>query len=198
MVKHPAPATELPYLHGALTNPDADKPRAPERCVAITRQALDVIRQEVMSTAGDGLETGGILLGHDGTSGSVPTILIAGDPGPRAIRQTHRFSRDRVHAQALADRAWTQHHAQWIGDWHTHPGRQPVPSDFDMSSYARQLADPDLGFTEFITLIVATRQAEPARLAAWVVDAAGAVVATLQVIDQPTHPARRDTEQEPR
>jgi integrative and conjugative element protein (TIGR02256 family) len=189
VVKHSAPATELPYLHDVLTGPKADAPRARQRLVAIKTRALDVIRQEVTATAGDGLETGGILLGHEGTSGSVPTILVAGDPGPRAIRQTHRFSRDRVHAQALADRAWSQHQAQWIGDWHTHPGGLAVPSDFDMSSYARQLADPDLDFTEFITLIVATRRAEPARLAAWVIDSAGAVLATLQVIDQPTHPS---------
>ncbi|TKJ30281.1 Mov34/MPN/PAD-1 family protein [Blastococcus sp. CCUG 61487] len=172
-----------------MTGPKVDAPRARQRLVAITTQALDVIRREVKAAAGDGLETGGILLGHEGTSGSIPTILVAGDPGPRAVRRTHRFSRDRVHAQAFADRAWIQHQAQWIGDWHTHPGGQAVPSNFDMSSYARQLADPDLDFTEFITLIVATRQAEPARLAAWVIDSGGAVFATLQIIDQPTNPS---------
>lgn len=119
--------------------------------VEITTAALDTIRNEV-HLGGTDLETGGILLGHEHATGCC--IIVAGGPGPNAIRTPLSFSRDLTYAQALADAAWDEHRAVWLGEWHTHPAVPPVPSDTDMASYDTHLADPELGFARFISVII--------------------------------------------
>lgn len=119
--------------------------------VEITNAALDTIRNEV-HRGGTDLETGGILLGHEHATGY--RIIVAGGPGPNAIRIPLSCSRDLTYTQALADAAWDEHRAVWLGEWHTHPAVPPVPSGTDMASYAAHLADPELGFARIISVIV--------------------------------------------
>jgi integrative and conjugative element protein (TIGR02256 family) len=149
--------------------------------VTITRWALEVIQTEALASK-DGLETGGILLGRDDEDGGM-VVLIAGTPGPNAVRLPDRFLRDRQHAQALADQAWKSHGAQWIGEWHTHLNGQPVPSDIDLASYSRHLSDPELHFTRVASLIVATTDRHGPVLVPWVVTAHRADAVPLHVID---------------
>ena len=101
----------------------------------------------------DGNETGGILLGHlhDGAA----EIRTAGGPGPVAVRQPTFFLRDLDHARRLAGEAFARDGSVWIGEWHTHPTAAPVPSDRDLHTYARLLADPDLGFESLVAIIIA-------------------------------------------
>lgn len=120
--------------------------------VLLARSALDTIRCEA-NAATDGNETGGILLGYDHSADGME-IRHAGGPGPRAIRASHRFTRDTHHAQQLADKAWSQDRSIWLGEWHTHPNGEPQPSDLDLSSYLAMLDDPDLSFHAFLAVIV--------------------------------------------
>lgn len=120
--------------------------------IEIGPEALAAITEQVR-IGGTELETGGILLGHNHPDRC--TILVAGDPGPNAVRRPRAFSRDRDHAEALADAAWDEHKATWVGEWHTHPEGLAMPSDIDLNAYFGHLRDPDLGFDYFISLIIA-------------------------------------------
>lgn len=151
----------------------------PVRTVTIEASALDTIRAEVISSSPH-LETGGILLGHPATLETNLHITVAGEPGPHAIHEPRRFSRDPVHAQALADRTWAAHGAVWIGEWHTHPKTTLVPSVIDLRSYLTHLDDPDLEFEEFLSLIVAGTDVGPG-VAAWIVTHAHLVEAQLEL-----------------
>ena len=149
--------------------------------IEMRAEALATITEHVR-IGGTVLETGGILLGHNYEDRCA--VLVAGDPGPNAIRDRRAFSRDRGHAERLADAAWTDYRADWIGEWHSHPQGPATPSDIDLASYLDHLNDPDLGFDYFISLIVALRQSEehaladqpqtarvPAIMTAWVIRA---------------------------
>lgn len=125
----------------------------PERfTIEIGPEALAAIVEQVR-IGGTEFETGGILLGHNHPDRC--KILVAGDPGPNAVRRRRAFSRDRAYAEILADAAWDEHKATWVGEWHTHPEGLATPSDIDLSSYLGHLNDPDLGFDYFISLIIA-------------------------------------------
>lgn len=152
------------------------------RTVTIETAALDTIRAEVASSSPH-LETGGILLGHPATDSAPLHVLVAGEPGPHAVHQPRRFSRDPVHAQALAERAFNDHGAVWIGEWHTHPATGLHPSDLDLFSYLSHLADPELEFMEFLSLIVAGTHGGPS-VAAWVVTQTHLIEARLGLGNQ--------------
>jgi len=133
--------------------------------VRISTRAIDEIIKETLA-ANDGLETGGILLGHD----ALPTIVVtaAGGPGPEAVRGPRFFHRDLNHASALAEKAWSVDKSQWVGEWHTHPNGSLEPSPLDATSYLKHVADPDLNFTTFLSVIAIVRD-DDVLLAAWAI-----------------------------
>lgn len=151
----------------------------PHVVVTLIQPALDTIRAESLRRT-DETETGGILLGHTKTPEAI-SVLVAGAPGPNAIHERARFLRDLHHAQGLADKAWRDHQAQWIGEWHTHPHGSPQPSEVDLAAYLQHLKDRDLGFTQFLSLIVALPRKGPPLLAAWIVTPQAATPATLSM-----------------
>ncbi|MEV4409783.1 Mov34/MPN/PAD-1 family protein [Actinoplanes sp. NPDC049598] len=137
----------------------------PIRQVHLTPAAHAVIGRECRRSE-DGDETGGILLGH--VHDAVAEIRVAGDPGPGAVRQPDFFLRDLGHAQQLAHDAFTRDGSIWIGEWHTHLAAAPVPSERDLATYARLLADPELGFEAIVSIIaVANPQWDRPAAYAW-------------------------------
>lgn len=128
-----------------------------------------------------GIETGGILLGHD--DGATMTVTVAGGPGTEALRAARRFKRDQAHAQRLADDTYEVDGSVWIGEWHTHP-RGPVdPSDVDLNTYFSHIADESLGFERFLSLIVlpcSKHGWEHVTIVAWVVDRAAVELAEVR------------------
>lgn len=139
----PTPA-RLPHLQGGMTT-------ASNLTIEVAANALNTIADEAKRSS-DGLETGGILLGHD-TPRRI-SIRQAGGPGPNAQRGPRTFLRDRDHAQQLADAAWQEDSSQWIGEWHTHPSTDLIPSYLDLNSYLRHLRDPELHLDRFLAVIV--------------------------------------------
>lgn len=118
----------------------------------------------------DGRETGGILIGVD--DGKFAEIRCAGGPGPKAIRRPHFLSRDSAFAQQLVDEEWLREGSNWIGEWHTHNFGRPLPSSLDCSTYQTLIAEPDLGFNRFFSLIVRgnSNLQNSFNIALWVVD----------------------------
>lgn len=159
-----------------LADATTGMPNVRQRVIHIHRAALDLIGQVARESC-DGLETGGILLGHD--LGEFIEVTVAGAPGPAAIRQPTRFRRDLAHAQRLSDDAYETDGSVWLGEWHTHPTNLAIPSELDHRSYAEMLADPELGFTQFLCLIVTPGQDAwgTPLLWPWVVHAGGVMCA---------------------
>ncbi|MGY1810640.1 Mov34/MPN/PAD-1 family protein [Blastococcus sp. SYSU D00669] len=161
--------------------------------VLMTRPALRALVGFAAESA-DGRETGGIVLGRDGGLGGDLHVRHCGDAGAGAARHERRFSRDVVHAQALADAAAATDGSEWIGEWHTHLVDLPAPSATDLWTYRQLLDDPDTGLTRLLSLIVLpdadTGWQRPA-LFAW--SFTGSVLRQLPIdIDPPCAPVRKD------
>jgi integrative and conjugative element protein (TIGR02256 family) len=143
--------------------------------VVVVPEAVRRIR-ELAAASEDGCETGGILLGRGPDAENVITVERAGDPGPGAERRPDFFLRDLAHARGLADAAWQESDAVWVGEWHTHPTGPAAPSPRDLVTYAALLTDPDLSFGVFVSVIVIP---DPdwgsSRLLTWVLGSAPAV-----------------------
>jgi integrative and conjugative element protein (TIGR02256 family) len=124
---------------------------APEiRILAATRDRICELAVE----SRDGFETGGILLGRGSEADGAIVVERAGDAGPKAERRPDYFLRDLAHAQWLADEAWADDQAVWVGEWHTHPTGILTPSPRDLVTYAGLLTDPELAFNVFVSIIV--------------------------------------------
>lgn len=126
------------------------------RNVQIAECAIRTITREV-DAASDGRETGGILLGYVNADATAD-VRYAGDPGPAAVRTQTFFLRDRAHAQRLADTAFATDGSIWIGEWHTHPSTEPVPSRTDIDTYHNLLADQELHFAVIVSIIIGPLQ----------------------------------------
>jgi integrative and conjugative element protein (TIGR02256 family) len=160
VVAHPATARELSNVRHI--NNGAGPP-----AVRITHAAVHAIAREALRSR-DGLETGGILLGTD-THGNILISRAAG-PGPQAHRTPHSFLRDLAHAQQFAAAAWNEDRSQWIGEWHTHPSSDLMPSELDLRSYLRHLHDPELHLDRFLAIIVGLTPDAGINTAVWLVE----------------------------
>lgn len=127
----------------------------PVTTVHLTSPAAHVITTE-LRTADHITETGGILLGHHVQD--TVTVHHAGTPGAAAVRTPTYFLRDLRHAQALADKVFAADGSVWVGEWHTHPTSQPIPSTRDAATYQQLLDDPELGFHSVIAVILARHE----------------------------------------
>lgn len=126
-----------------------------------------------------GLETGGILLGHQHTDGHL-AVTVAGDPGPRAQRTRRSFRRDPDHARAIARDGYARDRSVWIGDWHTHPDGPAHPSRTDLRAYVDIVRDPDETFDAFLSIIVVPDESRPL-LYAWLITARTAMPAGIWI-----------------
>jgi integrative and conjugative element protein (TIGR02256 family) len=139
--------------------------------VRVTAAATETIAREAAASA-DGRETGGILLGFDASDLGELLVLEAGDAGPKAERRPDFFRRDLEHARRLADEAYRRTTARWVGEWHTHPRGRLKPSRVDLRTYRGFLADDELHFPLFLSLIVGPAEdgwARP-RATAWLIE----------------------------
>lgn len=102
----------------------------------------------------DGRETGGILFGRGPDPEGLLVVDQAGDPGPNARREPGFFLRDLRHAQRLADAAWQERRAIWVGEWHTHLHGDPQPSGRDLTTYSGLLSAAELAFVVLVSVIV--------------------------------------------
>lgn len=112
-------------------------------------------------------------------------ISRAGGPGPRAYRGTHVFLRDLAYARQLADVAWREEGAQWLGEWHTHPSGDLTPSELDLRSYLRHLHDAELRLDRFVAVIVGLATDSGVTAATWLVERKHVRLVPLSVTTPP-------------
>jgi integrative and conjugative element protein (TIGR02256 family) len=139
--------------------------------VRLAHDAVATIAREA-ATSSDGCETGGILLGFDADELGDMLVMEAGGPGPGAERRSDFFRRDLGHAQRLAEEAYAQTTARWLGEWHTHPHGALSPSRLDLRTYRGFLRDPELHFETFLAVIIGPHDGrwENPRAAAWLIE----------------------------
>ncbi len=140
--------------------------------------------KEMAGESKDGRETGGILLGRGPDEIGIVHVERAGDPGPKARREPRLFLRHLERAQELADAAWAESKAIWVGEWHTHVHGDPRPSPSDLATYAGHLAAAELEFEVFVSIIAVPdheRGWEDPVLAPWL----------LEISEIPVEAARR-------
>ncbi|WP_170855214.1 Mov34/MPN/PAD-1 family protein [Methylobacterium sp. 275MFSha3.1] len=120
-----------------------------------------------------GLEAGGIFIG----SYRGPHIEIGSctTPLPRDVRKPTLFDRSDPGHHAAALEAWKESSGTdtYVGEWHTHPVDDPVPSDLDLRTWRtimRRVSDP------LIFLIAGRRSI-------WCGRGRGGELAALTVID---------------
>lgn len=162
--------------------------------VTLMPAAVDSIKTYATASC-DGLESGGLLLGHLYNDRVV--VNYAGGPGPGAVRESTRFVRDLAFAQELAQAAWKLDRSIWIGEWHTHPKCSAAPSDIDMQTYAKHLNDPDLTLPTFLSLIViAAPDWDRPGMLAWTVLSAGDIATAIVTAIEIDHVAGTASEHE--
>jgi integrative and conjugative element protein (TIGR02256 family) len=82
-------------------------------------------------------ESGGILMGY--RRGNHLHIVAATTPQPDDHRMRFHFSRRDLNHQKVAIRQWdiSGNIMDYIGEWHTHPESDPMPSALDMSEWKK-------------------------------------------------------------
>lgn len=102
------------------------------REVHYTKQALEMFQSEIEMF--EGLETGGVLLGH--IEDDVLIIDKASNGGPNAVHEEFYFRADPNYVDMFIDMkiANSDGKLRYLGEWHTHPQINPTPSDLDLNS----------------------------------------------------------------
>ncbi|MGC4989853.1 Mov34/MPN/PAD-1 family protein [Nocardia salmonicida] len=144
----------------------------------ITETAVYTIADTAQQSR-DGLETGGVLLGTD-HNGDI-LITSAGTPGPKARRASQSFDRDLDHVNQLATAAWQSDGSLWIGEWHTHPSGDLLPSELDLTSYLRHVHDPELHLDRFVAIIVGLAAQREVRMQTWIITKTHVLPASLLI-----------------
>jgi integrative and conjugative element protein (TIGR02256 family) len=99
-------------------------------------------------------EVGGWLLGYWTGDETALVVTHATPPGPRGTPFGVRIS-GRGH-RARFDAAWEASggHVTFLGDWHTHPGGAPLPSERDRSALELLATCGDFGTPRALAVIV--------------------------------------------
>jgi integrative and conjugative element protein (TIGR02256 family) len=105
----------------------------------IDRTVLDHMRESARAS-GFRHEVGGVLLG----SRRGPHLHISQATTPQAQDRSSwaRFWRSPAGHQEIAQRAWKRSGGRigYLGEWHSHPQRHPLPSSLDRSSWSSTTA----------------------------------------------------------
>jgi integrative and conjugative element protein (TIGR02256 family) len=100
-------------------------------------------------------EVGGWLLGYSDEEANSLVLTHATPPSrgtPFFVRISGR------HHRPYFDQAWsaTSGLITFVGDWHTHPGGHPTPSERDEAAMRQLHSDPDYGEGPLLTAIAGT------------------------------------------
>jgi integrative and conjugative element protein (TIGR02256 family) len=117
--------------------------------VRIESSALDALR--VFAAAQHPHETGGALVGYyaDGHT-AVVTDVLGPPPDTEHGRTTLTLGSEGVREHLAA--VWPDRY--YLGDWHTHPGGTPEPSDTDHATMLETAARPSAKCPEPLSIIL--------------------------------------------
>lgn len=106
------------------------------RHALIHYSVVSMIEKASRASSGQ-LESGGILIGS--LRGPHLECTKFTTPGPEDRRSEFSFTRKDPMHQRAAEREWRKstHSVSFIGEWHTHPSGQPIPSSIDTNSWIK-------------------------------------------------------------
>lgn len=104
--------------------------------VLIQHAACAALDNEMRRCAGQP-EGGGVLLGH--LRGEAIEVVAWTTPGPSDQRSLFSFERSDPRHQAAAHDAWVASGGTqtWVGEWHTHPYGDVLPSGIDLRTWRK-------------------------------------------------------------
>ncbi len=75
------------------------------------------------------------MIGYKDKTGAV-CVETASGPGPKAIKETARFSRDVEYCQNMVNESYRKYGDKglYVGEWHYHPSSDNKPSNLDLLS----------------------------------------------------------------
>ena len=108
----------------------------------------------------DAQEAGGVLLGRHILGGQDIVADLVTVPRIEDRRSRYRFSRAREQHQAVIDSVWqkSEKTCTYLGEWHTHPERSPVPSGVDRRDWRRRLREDQFYGAGLFFVIVGTEE----------------------------------------
>jgi integrative and conjugative element protein (TIGR02256 family) len=98
-------------------------------------------------------ETGGVLCGYYGAD-NILFVESASGPGPKAHHMIAEFILDKEHMDQYLDFHYAESLGKhiYVGEWHTHPQRYPMPSDQDLVSIYERTLEWEYGEIIFIII----------------------------------------------
>lgn len=149
----------------------------------------DDVARRLLSLRAAPWEVGGWLLGYWTGDATALVVTHAMPPGARGTPFGVRIG-GRGHSGRF-DAAWDASggHVTFVGDWHTHPGGPPLPSERDRAALAQLAAGEQFGTPRPLAVILANPRwpwsKTERRLAAYVRQTDGEVVRlTAQLFDE--------------
>jgi integrative and conjugative element protein (TIGR02256 family) len=100
-------------------------------------------------------EAGGILIGRILVENDHFIIDDVSEPMPTDIRKRARFKRSSQGHQDYYNAVWAANrgHCFYLGEWHTHPESDPVPSFVDVQNWIRIMRLPHETDTLFFVIL---------------------------------------------
>ncbi|MDP2660444.1 MAG: Mov34/MPN/PAD-1 family protein [Dehalococcoidia bacterium] len=131
--------------------------------VWVSEAALNAILKE--ADKDPDRETGGVLMGHWAEHSAVIAAVIG--PGPGAVSKKRRFRPDNQWQRQEIARLYRKsgRTVTYLGDWHSHPGRLPLPSRLDVRT-AHRIATFEESRAPNPLIIIAGESLEHGRLLA--------------------------------
>jgi len=122
--------------------------------VILKKAALSAIRESTRRAKN--CETGGILIGMVENSGQA--IVVEATSKPKGSIFTWRsFLRKRDGLESLLKSRWEQN-LYYLGEWHSHPGGSPVPSEQDRTTMRGIATSEDYRCSTPILVILGTAE----------------------------------------
>ena len=104
-------------------------------------------------------EAGGVLIGRLVTDAVDLMVDTATVPARSDLRQRFRFFRKASSAQGQVDRAWVSSSGtqNYLGEWHSHPEDDPLPSPMDVENWHRIVSSASFEQAFLLFVIVGRR-----------------------------------------
>ncbi|WP_203583845.1 Mov34/MPN/PAD-1 family protein [Flagellimonas sediminis] len=100
-------------------------------------------------------EAGGVILGRVIKESNNVVIDVNTEPMEGDIRSRTRFKRGKKRHQKIINEIWKKSEGtcNYLGEWHTHPEKNPSPSSVDIKSWTRILKK-DVFSTKYLYFII--------------------------------------------
>lgn len=101
-------------------------------------------------------EAGGILLGKQLENREEYILSDISEPKAKDKRKRFSFVRDKRSAQFVINKAWkeTKGVTNYLGEWHSHPESNPIPSNTDRNLIQQVINDRSNVFTKVFLIII--------------------------------------------